>query len=442
MRTDLKELLDTIPGFDPDAILGSTAKALVALLAHGESQSPETWLSGHLLELLRREITTRFPHALSDVRRPRSFWAPKEGPDNEGEQEEEHQEWTIEDLDRYADRLAEPVREALNALRTFSPRADLHQLWSGQVEVTKGYRDDGKREWEMRLARQGPFREFFRPIPAHLKKLAHLEQDAPNLAAVTDHLVNQLKLAQRSRLGLRSAPRVLLVGPPAAGKTWWAEQVAAALGLPCQLISLANVTASFEISGGSTQWATARPGRIVRAFLGHSTASPVIVLDEIDKALTRNGYPTADALLDLIERSSATRWHDEFYSRNFDVSTAILIATANDPEKIDAPLRSRFHAFNVAAPRPDQMIAMVRSVWRHYRQMRHDLSLPATLDENVVEHIATRTDDARSVMRELDRALARSVERGGRIRIGVDDLRQRQPEPVYLQGPDEGSARH
>ena len=141
MRADLKELLDTIPGFDPDAILGSTAKALVALLAHGESQSPETWLLGHLLELLRREITTRFPHALSDVRRPRSFWAPKEGPDNESGQEEEHQEWTIEDLDRYADRLAEPVREALNALRTFSPRADLHQLWSGQVEVTKGYRD-------------------------------------------------------------------------------------------------------------------------------------------------------------------------------------------------------------------------------------------------------------------------------------------------------------
>jgi ATP-dependent Lon protease len=442
MRNDLKDLLDTIPGFDPDRVLSPAMRALLALLAHDESRPPEAWLTGHIREILCRELSARYPNALSEGRRPRGFWAPTEAAVHDDDQESEPCEWTTEDLERCVDRLAEPVREALNALRTFSPRTDLHQLWTGQVEVTKGYRDDGKREWEMRLARQGPFREFFRPTPPHLKKLAHLEQDAPNLAAVTDHLVNQLKLAQRSRLGLRSAPRVLLVGPPAAGKTWWAEQVAAALGLPCQLISLANVTASFEISGGSTQWATARPGRIVRAFLGHSTASPVIVLDEIDKALTRNGYPTADALLDLIERSSATRWHDEFYSRNFDVSTAILIATANDPEKIDAPLRSRFHAFNVAAPRPDQMIAMVRSVWRHYRQMRHDLSLPATLDENVVEHIATRTDDARSVMRELDRALARSVERGGRIRIGVDDLRQRQPEPVYLQGPDEGSARH
>jgi ATP-dependent Lon protease len=166
------------------------------------------------------------------------------------------------------------------------------------------------------------------------------------------------------------------------------------------------------------------------------------VLDEIDKALTRNGYPTADALLDLVERSSATRWHDEFYARNFDVSTAIIIATANDPDKIEPPLRSRFQTFNVTAPRPDQMIAMVRSVWRHYRQMRSDLVLPPGLDDAVIAHIATRTEDARSVMREFDRAVASAASRSGRIRIRTSDLHHPKPDSVYLPAPENGAPVH
>jgi ATP-dependent Lon protease len=318
----------------------------------------------------------------------------------------------------------------------------MHQLWSGTVDANKGYRDEAKREWDVRLAKSGPYREYLRPTPTQIRAFTQLGHDAPNLSAATDYLISHVQLARRSRVGLRSGPRVLLIGPPAAGKTWWAEQVAVALGVACTTISLANVTASFEISGGSTQWMSAKPGRIVRAFLSSASASPVIVLDEVDKALTRNGYPTADALLDLVDRSSATRWHDEFYARDFNVATAIIIATANDPEKIEPPMRSRFQCFNVSAPRPDQMVAMVRSVWRHYRRMRHDLVLPSTLDDEVVEHIATHSEDARSVMREFDRAVANAAERGGRIRIGKADLRHPKPDSVYLPDPQDGALVH
>lgn len=56
-------------------------------------------------------------------------------------------------------------------------------------------------------------------------------------------------------------PPILLVGPPAAGKTWWAEQIAEAPGVRCEFIALPSVSASFERSGGCPQWYTAMPGR-------------------------------------------------------------------------------------------------------------------------------------------------------------------------------------
>ncbi len=442
MQTDLKDLVARLPGLDPDKILTDPEKALIALLAHHERTNPIQWLRRYVLHGLRQGINAHFPDESPDAQPTFRNLRQKQSELSEGEGNRPEREWTDGEIENCLHYLSDPARKALIAFQAAPPAPGMHQLWTGTIEVTRGWRDEGKKEWEVRLARQGPYRHYLSPTSGQLQALQRIGRDAPNLAAVTDYLLSQLRLARRSTLGLRTAPRLLLVGPPAAGKTWWAEQVAAALGQTCHVISLANVTASFELSGGSTQWYSARPGRIVQAFMSTPSASPVIVLDEIDKALTRNGYPTADALLDLIERSSATRWHDEFYNRTFDVSTAIVIATANDPDRIDAPLRSRFQSFDVKAPRPDQMLAMVRSVWRHYRQMRHDLVLPKVLDDEVVARIAHSAEDARAVMRLLDSALAHAAERGGRIKVGVADLRPRRPESVYLPGPDDGAARH
>lgn len=437
MHNKFEDLLAMAPPMSPELLLSDAAKILIALLAHKMSGTPEEWLANRMRRILVEEIIATYPDA-----NPRPLTLPLLSVKQQDAAEQAARRWTNGDIENCLRKLVEPAREALKELKVLPPRPDMHRIWTGAFEPTKGYRDEAKREWDQRLARSGPYREYLRSTPAHFRALRQLRQDAPNLSAVTDCLVSHLQVARRSRLGLRSAPRLLLIGPPAAGKTWWAEQVALALGLPCEILSLANVTANFEIAGGSTQWYSAKPGRIVRAFLNSKSASPVIVLDEVDKAMTRSNYPTADSLLDLVERSSATRWYDEFYSRSFDVSTALIIATANESDKIDAPLRSRFQVFHVKAPRPDQMIATVRSVWRNYRQLRHDLRLPAELDDAVVQQIATRSEDARAVMREFDRVVANAAERGGRIQIGMEDLRYPRPESVYLPEPESGAPMH
>ncbi|MGY0634480.1 AAA family ATPase [Luteimonas sp. A478] len=89
----------------------------------------------------------------------------------------------------------------------------------------------------------------------------------------------------------RPAP-ILLSGPPACGKSWWARQVAQALGLPATMIVMPKVTASFVLSGSTASWSSARPGRIVEAFIGTDIANPVIIIDEIEKASAVRYDPT------------------------------------------------------------------------------------------------------------------------------------------------------
>ena len=443
MKSPLKwnEEEKAVPRIGLSDCTSAPMRLLMIALARQQHASLDEWLEDHLrqslLDVLDRLSNTSpfgtipspppqsdlgFPEQHSNFRRPDS-------PPSDEDFWPRVQAWS------------EEIAAALESLRlaTPAPRKDAHTLWTGKLpKFTHLTAYDGKREWLEKLDQMGPHRAFFRVRPAHLRKVENLLADAPNLGPATRFLLGQLQVASRSRTGLSNLPRILLVGPPAAGKTWWAEQVAAALGLRTCHLSMPCVTASFELSGNTSQWSGAKPGQILRAFLESDSASPIIILDEIDKVMTHNSNPPGNTLLNLIERSSAIRWRDEFYDREFDVSTAIIIATANDPARIDKPLLSRFHRIDVPVPQRDQLPAMVRSVWRQYRTLRADLSLQRDLDEGVVQKIVARTNDARSVMRLLDEAIGRAVMRGRQIRITEHDLCGPKPTSIRAVREPEG----
>ena len=125
-------------------------------------------------------------------------------------------------------------------------------------------------------------------------------------------------------------------------------------------------------------WSAARPGRIVEAMAHAEVASPVIVLDEIEKVSTGR-YDPAPVLLDLLDRSSGQRWHDEYFGIDFDVSSALFVATCNDLGLMDPALRSRFREIRVAAPAKDALPGIIASAWGAHRRLYPGLRLPATL---------------------------------------------------------------
>lgn len=298
-----------------------------------------------------------------------------------------------------------------------------HLLWrKPTIDRTQEFaRDDRRAHWGKTLTDMGPYRKIVRVTSAMQRRVEQLLIDAPNCKEATLFVLGQLALARRSGRELKIPP-LLLVGPPAAGKTWWAERLGLALRLHCECITLPSVTASFELSGGSRQWYSGTPGQIAKAFLRTDQASPLFVLDEIDKAPSENRYPVAASLLGLIDRSAAVRWRDEFFDQEFNVSRALFIATANYPERMDAALRSRFRRIDVRAPIRSERASMIASVWREYRSLSAGVRLPRSLTQEVVDTLVDQFQDARQLLRLFDDALGRAARRPGPLRILPSDV--------------------
>lgn len=261
-----------------------------------------------------------------------------------------------------------------------------------------------------------------RPVLSRTQEnnVRRLAIDAPHLAEATQTVLDAIAIARRAKGPPRLAP-ILLSGPPASGKSWWARQVAQALGFPATTIVMPKVTASFVLSGSTASWSSARPGRIVEAFIGTRIASPVIIIDEIEKASAARYDPTP-VLLDLLDHASASRWHDEFFGVEFDVSSAIFVATCNSPELLDPALRSRFREIRVRTPDAGSLQAVIQSAWRSHRDLYFGLQLPVALPEPAIRHLARTQPDMRMLQRCFDDAIARAVRRPGRIRIIPADL--------------------
>ncbi|MHB8743908.1 MAG: AAA family ATPase [Sulfuricaulis sp.] len=306
----------------------------------------------------------------------------------------------------------------LDALRV--PKKRRHRLFDPKALAPISDQDNDKKVWPKRLRRSGHEREILRVTDATIRHVGRLLQTAPHLCEATRFALGALALARRAGNRL-SLPPLLLVGPPAAGKTWWAEELARALGVTSELIPMGSVTSSFELAGGSSSWNAARPGRILRAFIGTTRASPVFVLDEVEK-ISPGNYDPAPVLLHLTETLSAARFRDEFFDTEFDVSRAIFIATANDPSRMDMALRSRFREIEVKAPTREQRLPIIASLWGGIRRDLPQLPLPGKLNDHVMETLVDSFRDARQVRRLIEEGLGRAALRRGPLELVASDV--------------------
>jgi len=110
-----------------------------------------------------------------------------------------------------------------------------------------------------RMLERGP--ERFQVKPSGLPDMAALYDQLPNFTEVLDDVRRQVALAQDSRDGLEVTP-MLLLGMPGIGKTHFARQLAALLGTGMNLVPMSSMTAGWLLSGSSSQWKGARPGKV------------------------------------------------------------------------------------------------------------------------------------------------------------------------------------
>jgi len=194
--------------------------------------------------------------------------------------------------------------------------------------------------------------ERFQVKPSGLPAMEHLYEELPNFAAVLDDVKRQLALCQDSGDALEIAP-MLLLGPPGIGKTHFARMLSDLLGTGMGFVAMSQLTAGWVLSGASSQWKGARPGKVFETLVDGAYANPVMVVDEIDKARAEHAYDPLGSLYSLLEHDTALAFTDEFAEVPIDASQVIWIATANDESGIPEPLLNRMNVFEVQAPDAD-----------------------------------------------------------------------------------------
>src|SRR3954469_13830515 len=185
--------------------------------------------------------------------------------------------------------------------------------------------------------------------PSTLPEMQRLFEELPNFREVLEDIRKHLALCVDSNDSIELPP-MLLLGEPGIGKTHFARKLAELLGTGFGFVPMSSLTAGWVLSGASSQWKNAKPGKVFDTFLNGEYANPVIVVDELDKASSDGQYDPLGALYELLESDTAGRFVDEFVEVPIDASGAVWLATANEAARIPEPLLNRLAVYEIERP--------------------------------------------------------------------------------------------
>jgi ATP-dependent Lon protease len=253
-----------------------------------------------------------------------------------------------------------PVGLPIARMRTVFRPADVEK----RLDKLPAREHEHLRHTYERMLEKGP--ERFQVKPAGLPAMDHLYEELPNFHEALNDLKRQIALCQDSGDALELTP-MLLLGPPGVGKTHFARAVAQLLGTGMGFVSMSSLTAGWVLSGASSQWKGARPGKVFETLVDGAYANPVMVVDEIDKARGEHAYDPLGALYSLLEQGTAEAFTDEYAEVAIDASQVIWVATANEERTIPEPILNRMNVYEVQMPDRDAARAIARRLYAGIR---------------------------------------------------------------------------
>jgi len=255
--------------------------------------------------------------------------------------------------------------------------------------------------------------------PSALPEMEALFEELPNFAEALEDIRKHLALCVDSNDSIELPP-MLLLGEPGIGKTHFARKLSALLGTGFGFVPMSSLTAGWVLSGASSQWKNAKPGKVFDTFLNGEYANPVITVDEIDKASGDGQYDPLGALYELLEQTTATRFVDEFVEVPIDASGAVWIATANDASRIPEPLLNRMAVYEIDPPDEAGSRRIALTIYGEVRN-GHDWGkrFPEAPSEATLEKLAAMAP--REMRRAIQSAFG-TAKLAGRSEVQPDDV--------------------
>ena len=308
----------------------------------------------------------------------------------------------------------------------------------GRVGVTPD-RDALKRNKDLFLRIRKSHPHNMRPVGYRLhdhqevlSNLARIELQLPHFSAVLAFVRERLQLSFARQQPMHIPP-ILLLGDPGIGKTHFSHELARALGLPVRRHTLDGGITDSALMGSDKRWANTSAGLIFEELVLGTSASPVILLDEIDKARSGEQGNALGPLHSLLEPVSAKAITDISVEITMDASHIVWIATANDPWKIPAPIRSRTHEFMIEAPTGHAALEAAQAVARavHERMGSALFDPPAPRAIVSLAHLS-----ARELIHALETGYARALAGGSRI-----VQRHHLPAEILQEGQEDDASK-
>lgn len=295
------------------------------------------------------------------------------------------------------------------------------KVWLGELV---GDNQKGMFKILEKLGAAGPYRNVAKsPEPAVLDALL---VDFPNFNEVTETIQKHLLLCRLGPEKLLKIPAILLDGPPGIGKTAYCNRLAKLLGIRFEQIDLSAGGANFTMLGLDAGYGSGHPGRIWES-LQHNNMSVLWQLDELDKCGLEGKYGGSQYLLGLLEPVSALRFMDNATLLPLNAAWIFYIATSNDKDAIDTPLRSRFEIFAIQKPNGQQLRAVVRSIHRGILESEPwGQTFSPDLEDGVIETLSANSP--REIRRQLIDAFASAASKG-RNRMLLTDVTSRAKAP-------------